>query len=303
MKKYSGIDRLPSGQAKGDIIKGCLVLEGGAFRGLYTGGVLDALMVHGIQVECTAGVSAGALNGYNYISGQIGRASRFNLGHRHDPNYVGLPAVLRNHGLFGFDIVFDDERNGEPLNKEKFSDPNRRFVAAATDCQTGQTVYFENGKCEDIFAAIQASASMPMVSKMVDVDGQLCLDGGCSVAIPIDFALQEGYEKIIVVKTRDDSYRKSIKPGVSDRLKKLLYRKYPELLDSLLTSASRYNDLCDRIERLREEGRIYVISPSSPVTVSRLEKDMEKLGALYHQGYGDTVSQLEKIREYLAEKM
>ncbi|MCU6762705.1 NTE family protein rssA [uncultured Roseburia sp.] len=300
MKKYSGIDELPFGQAEGDIIKGCLVLEGGAFRGLYTGGVLDALMVHGIQLECVAGVSAGALNGYNYISGQIGRASRFNLGHRHDPDYVGLPAFRRNHGLFGFDIVFDDERNGEPLNKEKFMDPGRRFIAVATDCRTGKPVYFENGKCGDIFAAIQASASMPVISKMVEADGIPCLDGGCSVAIPLDFAIGEGYEKIIVVKTRDDLYRKNVKTGSFDKLKKLLYRKYPELLKALFSSASRYNELCERIQKLRAEGRIYVISPSSPVTVSRLERDMEKLGALYHQGYNDTVGQLEKIREYLA---
>lgn len=299
-KIYSGIKDIPKGNASDVIIPGCMVLEGGAFRGLYTGGVLDFLTQNDINMECTVGVSAGAMNGYNYTAGQIGRASRFNLSHRHDDHYVGLHAMVHNKGLFGFDLVFDDTRNGEPLNMERFMSPDRRFIAVATNCLTGKPVYFEKGKCSDIFQAIRASASMPIFSKMVPVEGIPCLDGGCSENIPLDWALDEGYEKIIVIKTRDRSYRKSEEDKKIIRLKKLLYRKYPEFLNTLLKNNDHYNAVCDRIDQLEKEGRIYVIAPSEPVTVSRLEKDMEKLGELYYLGRSDAQKHLPKIKEFLS---
>lgn len=300
-KVYSGIDNLPTGQASDKIIKGCLVLEGGSFRGLYTGGVTDALMLGDINLECTIGVSAGAMNGYNYVSGQIGRASRFNLSHRFDPNYVGIKAMPRNKGLFGFDLIFDDSRVEEPFNHAYFNNPARRFIAVATDCATGQPTYFEKGKCSDIFQAIRASASMPFFSKMVPIDGGLYLDGGCSVAMGLDWALQEGYEKIIVVKTRDRSYRKPDTTKKQARIQDILYRKYPDFRKAFHASQKNYNILCDRIEELEKQGRIFVIAPSRPVTVGRLERDMEKLGDLYHLGMADTQSVQKEIQNYLSE--
>lgn len=299
-KVFSGIGQLPKGDASETITPGCIVLEGGAFRGLYTGGVLDCLMQNDINLECTIGVSAGAMNGYSYSAGQIGRSSRFNLSHRHDDKYVGLQAMIHNKGLFGFDLIFDDSRNGEPLNWKRFMDPSRRFLAVATDCETGRPVFFEKGKCSDILQAIRASASMPLFSKMVYLDGKPYLDGGCCENIPLDWALNEGYEKIIIVKTRDRAYRKPRSDKKIVELQKLIYRKYPEFLNSFLTNTEHYNAVCDRIDQLEKEGRIYVIAPSEPVTVSRLEKDMEKLGALYHLGFSDAEAQLNKIKDYLS---
>ena len=300
MKIYSRLDTVPRRTASGSITPGCIVLEGGSFRGLYTGGVLDCLMEHEINLACTIGVSAGALNGFNYAAGQIGRSSRFNLSHRHDKNYVGLPALIRNHGVFGFDILFDDTRNGDPLDHERFNEPHRRFIAVATDCNTGKPAYFERGVCSDIFKAIQASASMPLFSAMVLIDGQKYLDGGCSVSIPLDWALEAGYEKIVVVRTRDKSFRKTVSSKTSRRLKKLFYHNYPDFLQTMNEGYLRYNALCDRIDKLEAQNRIFVIAPSSPVTVTRLEKDMEKLGALYWQGWQDTENQMEALRAYLA---
>lgn len=299
-KVFSGIAQIPKGNAPDTITPGCIVLEGGAFRGLYTGGVLDFLMQNNINLECTIGVSAGAMNGYSYTSGQIGRSSRFNLSHRHDSQYVGGRAMIHNKGLFGFDLVFDDSRNGEPLNRERFFHPSRRFIAVATDCRTGQPAYFEKGKCSDIFQAIRASASMPLFAKMVYIDGNPYLDGGCSENIPLDWALQEGYEKIIVVKTRDRSYRKAESDDAILKLQRHIYRKYPNFLRALEANTNRYNTICNRIDQLEKEGRIFVIAPSEPVTVSRLEKDMEKLGALYYLGRSDTERQLDEIRAYLS---
>ena len=158
-KIFSGINELPSGEASDKITEGCLVLEGGAFRGVYGEGVLDALMEEGINLSCTIGVSAGAMNGLNYVSGQIGRSARFNLRYRHDQHYVGLPAVRNNGGLIGFDFAFEEYDKIDPLNKERFYDPKRRFLAVATNILTGKPEYFDRDTCSDIMRAIRASAS------------------------------------------------------------------------------------------------------------------------------------------------
>ena len=116
-KIFSGLDRLPKGLASEHLTEGCVVLEGGAFRGLYTSGVLDALMEAGINLSCTVGVSAGALNGMNYVSGQIGRSGRLNLTYRHDSRYVGLKAIHKNRGVIGFDFILKNVNKEDPLNE------------------------------------------------------------------------------------------------------------------------------------------------------------------------------------------
>ncbi|SDB03767.1 patatin-like phospholipase family protein [Eubacterium oxidoreducens] len=301
---YSRINELPCAQATGPLTEGCIVLEGGSFRGLYTGGVLDTLMQHEINLSCTIGVSAGSMNGFNYTSGQIGRASRFNLRYRFNKAYVGRGAKKNNKGVIGFDIVFDDDKNDmEPFNKEVFDDPNRRFVAVVTNCDTGNAEYMEKGSCSDIFQAIRASASMPILSKPVEIDKKPYLDGGCAVAMGLEWALKEGYDKIVVVRTRDRSYRKSPVKGFEAFLQKLFYkRRYPDFYRVWSRAPYRYNILCDKIDQLEQEGRIFVIAPSEEVTVSRLEKDIEKLGDLYMLGKRDTEDNMDKLKEYLTKE-
>lgn len=295
---FSGIEFLPSGQASHKLSSGCIVLEGGAFRGVYTSGVLDALMEADINMECTIGVSAGALNGMNYTSGQIGRSARINLQFRRDPRYVGIHAYRTNRGIIGFNFVLEEYDKSDPLNLDAFYREDRRLVAVATNCLNGQTEFFEKGRCQDILKAVQASASMPYVSRPVTVDGIPCLDGGCSLNIPYRWALEQGYEKIVVVRTRPASFRKREK-GRASAMARRFYKSSPALAQAIAGSDARYNRECDELEKLREEGRVYVISPSSSNSVSRLEKDMEKLGEFYYLGYSDGQNHLDSLREYL----
>lgn len=301
MKKiqvYSGIETLPKGSASDNITEGCIVLEGGAFRGVYTSGVLDALMEEDINMRCTVGVSAGALNGVNYVSGQIGRSSRINLRYRHDSRYVGPKAIRRNKGIIGFDFVFGDMAKVPPLDKKRFMDKSRQFYAVVTDLKTGKAEYLEKNSGIPPLRAVRASASMPFVSKPVIINGRPYLDGGCSCKIPYQFAIDKGFEKIIVIKTRHGDFRKS----VSDRklrAENVVYRNYPEFAKALINSNADYNRQCDELERLAAEGRIFLITPSENITVSRLEGDMEKLGHVYNMGYNDAKNELERLREYL----
>lgn len=301
-RNFSGIDDMPSGMATNHVTEGCIVLEGGAFRGLYTGGVLDALMEADINMRCTIGVSAGSLNGINYVSGQIGRGSKINLKYRHDSRYVGPQAYVQNHGVIGFDFMFNEVNEDIPMDYIRFNAPNRRFVAVATNCETGEPTYFEKGKCSDIFAACRASASMPYVSQMVEIDGKPYLDGGCSQFIPYPWAIEQGYEKIIIVRTRPDSFRNVLEPK-NHSVTKTMYFNYPEFEKNLENMDERYNQECNEIETLRKEGRVYVISPSQEIDVGRLERDMEKLGGLYYLGYNDVLDQLDQIQAYLSSDM
>lgn len=298
-KKFSGLSKLPNGNAGPRIVEGCIVLEGGAFRGLYTSGVLDALMQFEINFRNTVGVSAGALNGLNYVSGQIGRSARINLGFRHDSRYVGIEAMKNNKGIIGFDFLFKGTQYFDPLNIPRFTDPNREFIAVATDCQTGKPAYFSKNTCSNIYTAIQASASMPYVSKMVELDGGFYLDGGCSDKIAYDWPLNKNIDKIVVVRTRDRSFRKNKDSVVAQKVTKRLYNQYPEFEKVLSNSNVDYNKQCDELEKFEQQGRIFVIAPSIPVSVGRVEPDMEKLGELYYQGYLDGLNQIQRLKEYL----
>lgn len=299
-KVFSRIDDLLDGTAPDNIVNGCMVLEGGAFRGVYTEGVLDFLMQNGINMSCTVGVSAGAINAANYVSGQIGRSARTNLRYRHNSDYVGLGAIRKNDGIIGFDFLYNELEKTDPLDKERMFDSSRRLVAVVTNLLTGKAEYIDRDECSDIFQAIRASASLPLVSKPVNVDGTPCLDGGCVCKIPFDWAINEGYEKIIVIKTREDSFRKpdEVKPG-QIKMANFIYKDYPEFAKVLPFNDVNYNKQCDRLDKLRDDGRVFVISPSEPVNISRLEPDMEKLGELYFLGVKDAKENFEKLQEYL----
>ena len=296
-KVYAKLDKLPEGRASAHVEPGCLVLEGGAFRGLYSQGAMDAFMKHGLNLQTTIGVSAGALGGISYVSGQIGRSARANLGYRHDSDYIGSGAIRKSHSMIRLDFLLEDFEEIEPMDRERFEDPGRRFVAVVTNCETGETEYMEKGQCPDIMQAIKASASMPYVTPMVEIGEHHYLDGGCSCKIPYQWALDQGFEKILIIRTREPEFRKKVKKSKSAAR---FYRKYPEFAAVLDASAEAYNRQCDEIEQLQAEGRVFVLAPSEPVHISRVEGDMNKLGHLYWLGYRDAIAAMPALKEYFS---
>ena len=292
-KPYSRINEIPNGRASEEIKEGCLVLEGGGFRGLYTQGFLDAMMLNGVNFSCVIGTSAGALAGLNYVSGQIGRSARINLTYRHDSRYIGAKAILRDHSLVNVGFLTDERGVIEPLDEARFYRSPQRFIAVAANCETGEADYFEKGKCGDVILAARASATMPYISQMVMIDGVPYLDGGSSCKIPYQWAIDQGYEKIVVIRTRDITYRKRNRVlAQAERF----YHNYPKFAKSLAHSNIDYNAQCDEIEKLAEEGRLYRYAPSKPVRVGRIENDLEKLGDLYWLGYNDCLEHIEEIK-------
>ncbi len=294
-KVYSGVDTLPTGHSQGKAIKGCIVLEGGAFRGVYTSGVLDALMLNGINMEYTVGVSAGALNGMGYVSGQIGRCGRINLKYRRDSRYVSIRKMYKHKGVIGFDFCFYQVYE-EPFDYKQFFSGDMKFIAVATNMNTGEAEYMCQKDFIDIFGATRASASMPYVSKPVMINGQPYLDGGCAVKIAYEWPIKNDFDKIIVVRTRTTDFRYELK---KDKKPAKFYKKYPEFVKSLEHASAKYNEDADILNKLHEEGSIFQIAPSKDLGVGRLEKDMEKLGELYWLGYNDAMANMDALKAYL----
>lgn len=261
-----------------------LVLEGGGLRGVFTCGVLDCFMDHGIRFPFTIGVSAGACNGLSYMSGQRGRAKSSNIDLMEKHHYVGFKYLLTQGCIMDYKLLFEDfpEKIIPYKYDAYFSNPDR-FVMVTTNCLTGQAEYFEEKSSpERVMSIVRASSSLPFVSKITYVDGVPMLDGGIADSIPVQYALDQGYEKLVVILTRNKGYRK--KEGKMP-IAKAFYRKYPALQQALSVRNLRYNQTMDLIERLEAEGRITVIRPINPVEVGRIEKDTAKLTALYQEGY------------------
>ena len=292
-------------EAKGDVTPGAIVLEGGAFRAVYTSGVLDVLMENGILLADTYGVSAGALNGVNYAAGRIGESAVTNLNYRRDSRYVGARAIVREHGIIGFDYLFDSIVPSYEIRPgETGPAPGRRLYAIAADCDTGLPVALSEDNCSDMNLALQASSSLPLASRVVELDGHHYLDGGCANNIPLGFALEGGYEKIVVVLTRDRTFHrppKDKKTRMMDKAEEKLYRRFPALLDALEKSDARYEKEREEVFRLADEGRIFLIEPSEPLNVSRLDRDLDRLEYLYELGRRDAERRLPALRAYLAE--
>ncbi len=282
------------------MIKAALVLEGGALRGMYTSGVLDTFLKNNMEFECVAGVSAGALNAMSYISKQPGRSAKINLEYCDDPRYIGRKAFIKNKGIIGYDYLFGDiSEDKVPFDFKSFENTNQRFVIVTTNCEKAETEYLEKSNCNDLFKAAQASSSMPLASAMVEINNNHYLDGAVTTSIPVKWALEQGYEKVVVVLTRDKTYRKPMITNKMKKLYKLAYHKYPELIEKLNTMPERYNKLQEELLELEKEGKIFIIRPEKEVTVSRLEKDKTKLENLYKEGISEAEKNLEALKEYL----
>lgn len=282
------------------MIKAALVLEGGALRGMYTSGVLDTFLKNNMEFECVAGVSAGALNAMSYISKQPGRSAKINLEYCDDPRYIGRKAFIKNKGIIGYDYLFGDiSENKVPFDYKSFENTNQRFIIVTTNCEKAETEYLEKSNCNDLFKVAQASSSMPLASAMVEINNNHYLDGAVTTSIPVKWALEQGYEKVVVVLTRDKTYRKPILSNKMKKLHKLAYHKYPKLIEKLNTMSERYNKLQEELIDLEKEGKIFIIRPEKEVTVSRLEKDKEKLENLYKEGIAEAEKNLDALKEYL----
>ncbi len=277
-----------------------LLLEGGSLRGLYTAGALDTLMEREIYFPAVAGVSAGALNAVNYVAHQPGRSASINLRYRKDPRYFGPMAAFHGGSLFGLNFMLKDLSQSIPFDYDTFYHGSQRMVAVATCVQTGKPAYFEKGKTDfDFFESVRASASLPLVSVPVRLGKFSYLDGGCSCPIPLHWAQTEGFEKTVIITTRQKGFRKTPPSQRMINLYDDFYGRNALFMATLLTQEVRYNALMEEIDALEEAGKIFVLRPADPVDISRFEKDTDKLLNLYNRGRREMREQLDALEAYL----
>ena len=280
--------------------EGALVLEGGSLRGVFTAGVLDVFMEQEIKMSYVNGVSAGSMSGMSYVSKQIGRTIKVDLDYINDKRFLSFRNLVEKRSIFNFDFLFGELSNTlVPFDYDTFYQSEQIFEVAATRCKTGKPEYFEKSTCENFIDAVKASSSIPILSRMISVGGKKYLDGGCSMPIAYQRAIDLGYEKIVLVLTREPGYQK---PPL-DKWTKKGYERYfqplPKFLKALEDVPERYNRMQEEIDRLEKEGRIYVIRPDHHVTVQRTEQDKRKLEALYQEGRRLALVHMDSLKAYL----
>ena len=275
-----------------------LVLEGGAMRGLFTAGVMDVLMEYGAEFDAIVGVSAGAAFGVNYKSKQIGRVIRYNKRFANDKRYCSVQSLLNTGNLFNAMFCYHTVPNElDKFDRERYNADKTPFYVVCTDAETGEPVYHLLDRANDWgFEWIRASASMPLVSKPVKIDGKYYLDGGMSDSIPIEFMIVGGCEKNVVVLTRPRDYVKEKASMLP--LMKLSLRKYPYTYDAILHRHIIYNDSRARVFQEEKLGNAVVICPKEKLPIDRVEHDpevMEKVYQLGRQAAEEKVTELKKF--------
>lgn len=276
-----------------------LVLEGGAMRGLFTAGVIDVMMEEKIEYDGIIGVSAGAAFGCNYKSGQIGRVVRYNTRFCRDKRFAGVGSLLKTGNIFNTEFAYGEV----PLKYDIFdfktyeSNP-MDFYVVCTDVETGEGVYHNYlGQNDHGFDWIRASASMPIVSQIVDIEGKKLLDGGIADSVPIKEFEKMGYDKNVVILTRPADYRK--KKNALMPLIRMKYRKYPKLVKAMENRHLVYNETLDYIREQEKAGKLFVIQPRESLHIGKIEKNPERIKAVYEEGRRVMKSRLEELKQFL----
>lgn len=263
-----------------------LVLEGGGMRGSFTAGIIDYLLENNIYFDYTIGVSAGANNGANYTSRQRERNKKIFTDLVEDKRYMGIKNLIKEGSYFGMDFLFHQlPHEILPFSYNSFKNSSTKLKVAATECSSGEIRYFEPQKYDEvnkIDKIFKASSSLPLVSNPVEIEGDCYLDGGIKDSIPIKKALADGYQKIVVILTREKGYRKS--PVKAKFLLELFLRKYPNLVKDLKERYQVYNQTLNLIEEKEKRGEIFVFRPQE-IKIDRFSRDAEELEKLYQSGY------------------
>ena len=276
-----------------------LVLEGGAMRGIFTAGVTDIMMENGIDFDGVIGVSAGAAFGCNYKSKQNGRAIRYNLKFCNDKRFCSLQSLIKTGDMFGAEFCYHElPSKYDVFDTKTFEENPQEFYVVCTDVITGKPVYKRLDKAEyNDLEWIRASASMPLASRIVEIDGYKLLDGGISDSIPLAYFQKIGYEKCVVILTQPKGYIKT--PSKSIYAAKLMLRKYPELIKTLENRPEVYNKQVKYIRNEEKKGNVFVIAPEEKLPVNRVEHDADKLRAVYEIGRKIGKNRLNDLKAFL----
>ena len=282
-------------------VKKGLVLEGGAMRGMFSSGALDVFLENGITFDGAVGVSAGATFGCNFKSRQIGRAIRYNKKYSHNWRYCSFRSLILTGDLYGADFCYDRLPNElDVFDLAAYRDNPMEFYCVASDCRTGKPVYKKLETCDgQDLIWMRASASMPLASHDVKIDGYELLDGGMTDSVPLRFFEGLGYNRNVVILTQPRDFRK--KPASLMWLVKAALHKYPLAVQAMKNRPQIYNEETADVFAKADRGEVFVICPEKPLGISRTEKDPDELQRVYDEGRRIATAVLPKLRAFLGE--
>ncbi len=276
-----------------------LVLEGGGMKGMYTAGVLDFFLDKEMEFSSCYGVSAGACHLCNFLSKQKKRGYRIGINYLDNKRYCSPYNFFTTGDLFGTDMCYDLIPNYlDPYDYDTFNKYEGKAYAVVTNIRTGEAEYLQLQDMHRDIQAVRASSSMPLVSRNVKIGNELYLDGGAADSIPIKKSISDGNEKNVVILTKETGYHR--KPSSSLSLIKARYVRYPKVYELMKERHREYNDTLRYLEEQEKEGKVFVIRPKRISEVGRVEKDAEKLKALYEEGYKDAQESYAELLEYLS---
>lgn len=280
------------------MMKKGLILEGGAMRGLFTAGILDVMMKNGLRPDGIVGVSAGACFGCNFKSHQIGRAIRYNKRFARDSRYCSLSSLLKSGDIFNAEFAYHIVPTlYDPFDSETFEADPMEFHLVCTDVLTGKPVYKNCTKGGHyLFDWVRASASMPLVSNIVEIDGYKLLDGGMTDSIPLQYFENKGYNKNIVILTQPEGYVK--KQSRAMPLISFALRKYPAVVEAMRTRYIMYNEQLKYVREAEKCGKILVIRPNKPIPIGHICHNPEQMQAAYDMGFEHGERHLEEMLKF-----
>lgn len=279
-----------------------LIMEGGAMRGLFTAGVTDVFMENGIEFDGAIGVSAGAAFGCNYKSRQPGRVIRYNKKYSRDPRFCSFRSLIKTGDLFGAEFCYHTIPDELDLfDNEAYVNNPMEFYVVCTDAETGKAVYMSDEEAgEDALEYFRASASMPLVSRVVEIKGRKLLDGGIADSVPIQFFESIGYDRNVIILTQPLGFVK--KPSSAAKLMKYALKDYPNIVKTMEGRHIEYNTTLDYIAEREESGDALVIRPEAPLPIGRIEHDPDKMQAVYELGRKVAEKRLEEIKKFIAKQ-
>lgn len=285
-------------------INGALVLEGGATRGVFTSGVLDCLMEKDLYFSSVIGVSAGACNAVDYVSRQPERTRDCMIPLDRSMNYYyGIRDFVKEKSVMNMDLIFDKFPNELiPFDFDTYFSSDIKCELVVTNCITGKAEYLtEDHDRERLLKICRASSSMPLLTPIVNIDGNPYLDGGLADSVPVRHAMENGSRKIVVVLTKNEGYRKHVISPALQKIYRRAYKSYPQLVRTIFRRSFEYNKTMNHIDQMEKRGEIFVIRPQIK-PVSRLERNKDSLYSFYEHGYHYMERKMDDLMKYLEDE-
>lgn len=278
---------------------GALILEGGTFRPIFSSGVMDALNDHHVDFPYVIGVSAGITDGFSYVAKQPLRNYNILMNHRHDKRYVGFRNYFHDHSLFGLRYAYETiPQEIYPFDWETFLENPAQIRVGVTNVETGKCEYLDGKLLDKQCTMLKATCAIPFVFPVISLNGKKYYDGGICDPIPVKKAMSDGHEKMLIILTRPKGYQKTLSKAnvVASRL---LKKKYPRLVEPLLTRHHLYNETIEYCEQLEKEGKAIILRPNEEFQIDSFEKDLQKIDRLYRYGYQLALEHMDDIKKLL----